>query len=97
MTTAGPEDFDFQLTPGSRYLVKSVLTRESVQETEGTFKGVTTVGTSDSLVMEVGPKGGKGKLRILPTHMIVSIDVLETVAKPEAQKKRGGEENVHYG
>jgi hypothetical protein len=96
MTAAAPVE-DFQLVPGSRYLVRSVLTRETVQESEGTFKGITTVGTTDSLLLEVGPKGGKGKVRLIPTHMIVSIDVLEVAAKAEAAKKRGPEEHVHYG
>lgn len=91
---------DFQLTVGSKYLVKSVLTREQTQETEGVFRGITTVGTNDSILMELGGKAGplKGKMRIIPTHMVVSIDVLEVAEKPATNKKRtAGEENVHYG
>lgn len=89
---------DFSLTPGSKYLIKSVLTREQVQETEGVFKGVTTIGTSDSLIMEVSKGAHQGKLRLVPTHMIVSLDVLEAAAKLDKGKsKRPNEENVHYG
>jgi hypothetical protein len=87
------------LTLGSRYLVKSILTRETTQETEGVFKGVTTVGTNDALVLELGAKAGplKGHLRVIPTHMIVSIDILEAAKPKDAAKTRTDEENVHYG
>lgn len=89
---------DFTLTVGSRYLVKSMLTREQAQETEGVFRGITTVGTNDSMILEVpGKGGGKGRIRVIPTHMVLSIDVLEAAARPEGQKKRGDAENVHYG
>lgn len=88
---------DFQLTVGSKYLVKSVLTREQVQETEGVFKGISTIGTNDSILMEVAKGPHQGKLRLIPTHMIVSLDVLEAAARQEKAKKRSGEENVQYG
>jgi hypothetical protein len=91
---------ELQLTLGSKYLIKSILTREQTMETEGTFKGVTTVGTSDALVMELGPKAGplKGKIRLIPSHMIVSIDILEAAPpKDSVGAKRPKEENVQYG
>lgn len=89
---------DFQLTVGSKYLVKSVLTREQVQETEGVFKGISTIGTNDCILMEVAKGPHQGKLRLIPTHMVVCLDVLEAVAKQDkGAKKRGGEENVQYG
>jgi hypothetical protein len=88
---------DIKLTVGSKYLIKSILTREQVLETEGTFKGVTTLGTSDALVLELGPKAGpmKGKIRLIPSHMVVSLDILEAAKGPDTVKHE--DENVHYG
>jgi hypothetical protein len=86
---------ELQLTLGSKYLVRSILTREQTLETEGVFKGITTIGTNDALVMELGSKAGqqKGKLRVIPTHMVVSIDILESV-RPAEEKRE--DENLHY-
>jgi len=86
---------EFQMTPGSKYRVRSFLTREQVLETEGVFKGVTVVGSADGIVMEVPGKGGAAaQLRVIPTHMVVAIDILESV---KAVEKKTVEENVHYG
>jgi hypothetical protein len=87
---------EIQLTLGSKYLIKSVMTREAVLETEGTFRGITTIGTNDALVMELGAAAGKlkGKLRVIPTHMVVSIDIVESAKTVE---KKAEDENVHYG
>jgi hypothetical protein len=86
---------ELQLTLGSKYVVRSIMTREQVLETEGVFKGITTIGTNDALVMELGASAGKqkGKLRVIPTHMVVSIDILESVKSAE---KKSEDENLHY-
>ncbi|MCA1813138.1 MAG: hypothetical protein LC624_04195 [Halobacteriales archaeon] len=90
---------EYKLTVGSKYLIRSVLTREQVLETECVFKGITTLGTSDAFVVEVGGHDKhKGKLRCIPTHMITSVDILERAeTKEQAKKVRADEENVHYG
>ena len=49
-----------KLTPGSRYRVMSMMTRDEPLETEGTFKGYSMVGNIDALVIDTTPKG-KGK------------------------------------
>lgn len=84
---------ELKLTVGSKYLVRSVLTREQVLETEGVFKGITTIGTSDALVLEVKEGKQKGKLRCIPTHMITSVDILEAAEPADAKRE---DENVHY-
>lgn len=51
-----------KLTPGSRYRVMSMMTRDEPLETVGTFKGYSMVGNIDALVIDTTPKGkGKGK------------------------------------
>lgn len=86
---------ELHLTLGSKYVVRSILTRDQVQETEGVFRGITTVGTNDAIVLELGPGAGKmkGKLRVIPTHMITSLDILEH-AKDVHEKRE--DEDLHY-
>jgi hypothetical protein len=61
----GKED-RLKLTPGSRYRVTSMMTRDEPLVTEGTFKGYTMVSNIDALLMDLAPpakdgKGAKGK------------------------------------
>jgi hypothetical protein len=61
----GKED-RLKLTPGSRYRITSMMTRDEPLVTEGTFKGYTMVGNIDALLMDISPpaKGGpKGKAK----------------------------------
>lgn len=78
---------EFKLTPGSTYRVTSVKTRKETTETEGTFEGITSMGSVDALVIDVD-----GRTRLLPTHMVLSVDVLEAVGEEEMDE----EDNVHY-
>jgi hypothetical protein len=96
----GKED-RLKLTPGSRYRVTSMMTRDEPLVTEGTFKGYTMVGNIDALLLDVAPpvKGGskakkaKGKakpkeeLRLVPAQMIISIDVLDQAEEKEEEEQ----------
>ncbi len=55
----GKED-RLKLTPGSRYRVTSMMTRDEPLVTEGTFKGYTMVGNIDALLLDVAPRTGPG-------------------------------------
>lgn len=55
----GKED-RLKLTPGSRYRVTSMMTRDEPLVTEGTFKGYTMVGNIDALLVDVAPRTGSG-------------------------------------
>lgn len=83
------------LTLGSKYHVRSLASRESVQETRGTFRGFTSVGSIDGLAIEMDEthKELKGKLRVIPSHMVLSVDILEA-ATTEAEAK--DELSMHY-
>lgn len=50
----GKED-RLKLTPGSRYRVTSMMTRDEPLVTEGTFKGYTMVGNIDALILDIAP------------------------------------------
>ncbi len=78
---------EFKLTRGSTYEVTSIRTREETLTTEGTFKGVTSMGSVDALVLDVD-----GSTRLVPTHMVVKIDVVEAAGEEELDD----EDTVHY-
>lgn len=93
-----PKDSDMPpvtLTLGSKYHVRSLATREAALDTRGTFRGVVSVGTIDALAMELDATHGelKGKLRVIPSHMVTSIDIVEAVKKEEAQVEG---HDLHY-
>ncbi|MFQ5553130.1 MAG: hypothetical protein ACE5EW_05370 [Thermoplasmata archaeon] len=77
----------FMMTKGSRYRLTSVESREAPMRTSGVFKGFATVGTDDAVVMELDETHteDEGKIRVLPLHMILAIDVLEA-AQPEEEE-----------
>jgi hypothetical protein len=83
------------LTQGSRYIVTSLGNRDRVMVSKGKFRGYTVVGNVDGLCIELDNSHGalKGKVRVIPSHMILSIDIIEAaIPKPQAP-----EENVgHY-
>lgn len=67
------------LTKGSRYRVESMETRDRIKVTKGVFRGFATIGPDEALVMELDDSHQemKGKLRLIPLHVILAVDVLE--------------------
>ena len=69
-----------ELTEGSTYKITSLGAKDSVLETEGVFKGFISIGVDESgLLIELNNSHGnmKGKIRIIPLHVILLIDVLD--------------------
>lgn len=75
-----PEDI-VTLTKGSRYRIESMETRERTKVTKGIFRSYATIGTDDAIVIELDESHQemKGKLRLIPLHVILAVDVLEQV------------------
>ena len=88
-----PTEPQVQLTLGSTYRIRSLASREAILETVGTFRGVVGLGSIDAIAMEVAEGDMKGKLRIIPTHMVVAVDILEAVKKEEEAKD---DVTMHY-
>lgn len=68
-----------ELTEGSIYKITSLGSRDTVLETEGKFKGFISIGVDETgLLIELSKNHGKmaGKIRIVPLHVILLIDVL---------------------
>ncbi len=86
------------LTPGSLYRVKSLESREKPLETIGVFKGYAAVAHDTAVVMEVELSTGESKetfMRLIPSHMVISIDVLK--AEKEEEQKEKDSNAVYFG
>lgn len=85
-----------EITEGSVYKITSIGARDNVLETEGTFKGFISIGVDETgLLMELSPNHGDmaGKIRIVPLHVILLVDVLES---KENEKKDDDKGISHY-
>lgn len=90
-------DEDIELTEGSKCVVYSMGSEKETLVTKGTFVGNTYVGKDEGICikMDSSHKEMKGKIRIIPVGMIISIDITEKKKKNKKHK----DEDVHqyYG
>lgn len=85
-----------ELTEGSVYKITSLGARDTVLETEGMFKGFISIGVDETgLLIELSASHGDmvGKIRIIPLHVILLIDILES---KENEKKDDEKGMSHY-
>lgn len=86
------------LTPGSLYRIRSLESRDRPLETVGLFKGYAAIAHDTAVVMEVELSTGESKerfMRLIPAHMIISIDVLK--AEKEEEQKEKDTNAVYFG
>ena len=83
------------LLPGSKCVVYVSTSHDEIAKTRGTFEGFVPVGEESSLCIVLDESHGelKGKVRLIPTNVIVAIDIIEA-AEPEETKD--GYEDTHY-
>jgi hypothetical protein len=86
---------NLQLTEGSTYKITSLGTKDTPVVTSGIFKGYSVVGNMDAICMELDKshKELNGKIRIIPTHMVMYIDIVKA---KEATEEKKPEESVFY-
>jgi len=91
------KDEAFVLTTGSLYKIKSLESRDHPMETVGIFKGYAALAHDTAVVIELDKSHGddKGRLRLIPSHMILSIDVLK--AEKEKEEKEAESNAVYFG
>ncbi len=85
-----------ELTEGSEYKITSLGSRDNLIETSGVFKGFISIGIDETgVLMELNSSHGDmaGKLRIVPLHVILLIDVLNI---KENEKKDDFKGMSHY-
>lgn len=88
----------FKLTEESRYRIISIGGRDTSLETEGIFKGYANLFIDEGgLIMELGDTHDdlKGKIRLIPLHAILSIDVLD--AKEDEKNEDTNVADHYYG
>jgi hypothetical protein len=81
------EEKPLVITKGSKYRVVSLESRDQPLVTHGTFLGYTAIGSNEGLCMKLDEshKESAGRMRIIPAHMVASIDVIKA-AEPEKDK-----------
>lgn len=84
-----PEEEGITLTKGSRYRIESMETREKPLITNGIFKGYATIGPDDAVVMQLDESHTEmaGRIRLIPCHMIIAIDVIHIVEEEKKPEK----------
>ncbi len=85
-----------ELTEGSEYKIYSIGGKDQFLETEGIFKGYMSIGIDETgLLIELNHNHSEmaGKIRIVPLHAILAIDVLNAI---ENEKKDDDGEISHY-
>ena len=91
-----PEDAFVVLTKGSRYRIQSVETRDKPMVSHGVFRGYAAVGPDDAFCLELDEshKELAGKIRLIPCHMVLSVDIVEQV---QEAKEKAAEPKAMYG
>jgi hypothetical protein len=92
------EDSQFQLTIGSKYKIRSLESRDKPLVSQGTFKGYTAFGHDEAICLELDDSHGegKGRIRVIPSHMVIAIDVLSAVEGKELKEKEA-EASAYFG
>lgn len=86
------KDKKMEITEGSVYKITSLGGRDNVLETEGTFKGFISIGVDETgLLIELSPSHGDmaGKIRIVPLHVILLVDVLDLKENEKKEEDKG--------
>jgi len=86
---------DMELTEGSKCVVYSMGSEKETLVTRGTFVGNAYIGKDEGICikMDESHKDMKGKIRIIPVSMIISVDIIRMGKK----KRKDGEDNPsHY-
>ncbi len=85
-----------ELTEGSVYKITSLGGKDKAIVTEGIFKGFISIGVDETgLLMELNRSHGDmaGKIRIIPLHVILIIDIVDV---KENEKKDDYKGMSHY-
>ena len=74
-----------QLKVGSTYQINSLCSRDEPIISTGKFQGFAVMGSAEAVCIELDKSHKKlaGKIRMIPSHMILSLDVLKEVKKKD--------------
>ena len=85
-----------KLLPGTKCVVYSMSSNDTIVKTSGTFCGYVMLGEDTAICIEMNEKHGdmKGKIRLIPMGAVASIDVIEAPDEEESKEKE--EEHFYY-
>lgn len=88
---------EVRLSKGSHYRLTTIGSREKNLVTTGTFVGFTSIGSDEGICIEMDKEHDdlKGKVRVIPIHMILAIDLLDQ-KEHEDPKTREEDRTAHY-
>lgn len=80
------------LNVGSKFRIKSLEARDKPLVTSGTFISYTAIGHDEGICIELDSthEDKVGKIRVIPTHAILSLDIIESVGKEEKKTPDSG-------
>jgi hypothetical protein len=92
------DNAQFQLTVGSKYRIRSLESRDNPLVSQGVFKGYTAFGHDDAICIELDDyhKEDSGKIRVIPSHMVIALDVL-SAAKNDISKEKDEDTSRYFG
>lgn len=78
-----------ELTVGSHVRIKSLGSKDQPLLSFGIFKGYAIVGASDGICLELDKvhKELTGKIRIIPSHMVMALDIMKAVKSDKKEEK----------
>lgn len=89
MTGAESRRPTIALVPGSVVRVRSAGPEDAAIVSNGTFRGLVSIGGDSALAVELdgsGNDGPKGRIRLVPLSALLAIDIVEA-AKPEVEHR----------
>jgi len=91
------KEIEQMITIGSRYRIISTGTNDEPMTSTGEFRGYAAFANETVLVLKLDATEGQeeGRIRFLPYHAVLCIDVLEMASKEVKEKKE--ENQVYYG
>jgi len=89
---------EFKLRKNAKVTVHSLSSKDKVFETEGTFTGYTMLNQFSALIIQLPGKKTKTNenIRLIPEHMVLSLDVHKNGEKEDERKKRKDKHTTHY-
>lgn len=92
-----PPDVELQMTKGSKYKIESLASRDKSVLTHGEFLGFAMMGNVDAIAIRLDASHNElaGKVRFIPSHMIVTLDVIEA-KKEEPEKETKKSERAYH-
>lgn len=91
------KDIEQMITIGSKYKIISTGAKDEPLISAGEFRGYAAFANETALVLRLDASDGQeeGRIRFLPYHAVLCIDVLEMASKEVKEKKE--ENQVYYG